>query len=246
MSKSSGMKFPKVHGLIRRRLLVNFRIDPDVAQQQIPAPFRPKLHAGYAVGGICLIRLENIRPKRFPSILGLSSENAAHRFAVVWGDEGAEQEGVYIPRRDSGSLLNHLAGGRLFPGEHHRAHFEVVDTGDSVHLQMRSSDHSVAISVAATAASELPSGSIFESLEAASAFFEPGSLGYSATAGGRKLDGIVLRTKHWLIRPLHVDTVESSYFADHSRFPAGSIAFDCALVMRDIAHEWHSATEMYV
>jgi Uncharacterized conserved protein (COG2071) len=240
------MKFPKVHGLIRRRLLVNFRIDPDVAQQQIPAPFRPKLHAGYAVGGICLIRLENIRPKRFPGILGLSSENAAHRFAVVWGDEGGEQEGVYIPRRDSGSLLNHLAGGRLFPGEHHRAHFKVVDTGDSVQLQMRSSDNAVSISVAATAASQLASRSIFESLEAASAFFEPGSLGYSATAGGRKLDGIVLCTKHWLVQPLHVESVESSYFADNSRFPVGSIAFDCALIMRDIAHEWHSATEMYV
>lgn len=240
------MKFPKVHGLIRRRLLVNFRIDPDVAQRQLPAPFSPKLHAGYAVGGICLIRLENIRPKRFPGILGLSSENAAHRFAVIWNDEGGEQEGVYIPRRDSGSLLNHLAGGRLFPGEHHRARFDVVDTGDSVRLRMSSSDQAVSINVAATAVSELPPGSIFESLEAASSFFEPGSLGYSATAGGRKLDGIVLRTKNWCVQPLRVDSVESSYFHDPSRFPAGSIAFDCALIMRDIAHEWHSATERHL
>lgn len=240
------MKIPKIHGVIRRRLLVNFRIDPDVAQRQIPAPFRPKLHAGYAVGGICLIRLENIRPKRFPGILGLSSENAAHRFAVVWDDAAGEQEGVYIPRRDSGSLLNHLAGGRLFPGEHHRASFQIVDTGDSVQLQMKSADHSVCVSVVAAAVPEFPSGSIFESLEAASAFFEPGSLGYSAKAGSRNLDGIVLTTRNWVVQPLRVDSVNSSYFADQSRFPAGSIAFDCALIMRDIAHEWHSAAEMYV
>ena len=240
------MRIPKVHGVIRRRLLVNFRIDPDVAQQQIPRPFRPKLHAGYAIGGICLIRLENIRPKRFPGILGLSSENAAHRFAVVWDDAGDEKEGVYIRRRDSGSLLNHLAGGRLFPGEHHRAHFDIVDKGESVQLQMRSSDGSVSLSVAATAVGDFPSGSIFESLGAASAFFEPGSLGYSEIAGRRKLDGIVLHTKNWTVQPLRIESVESSYFADQSRFPAGSIAFDCALIMRDIAHEWHSAAEMYV
>ena len=52
------MRLPRVHGVIRRRLLVNFRLDPDVAQRQLPASFHPKLHDGHAVAGICLIRLE--------------------------------------------------------------------------------------------------------------------------------------------------------------------------------------------
>jgi len=29
-------------------------------------------------------------------------------------------------------------------------------------------------------------------------------------------------------------------------FPAGSVTFDCALIMRNIAHEWHAAAEMYI
>jgi len=58
------MKVPKVHGVIGRRLLVNFRVEPEVIQRQLPQPFRPKLHDGHAVAGICLIRLENIRPRR--------------------------------------------------------------------------------------------------------------------------------------------------------------------------------------
>jgi hypothetical protein len=33
--------------------------------------------------------------------------------------------------------------------------------------------------------------------------------------------------------------VESSFFEDRSLFPAGSVEFDCALVMRGIDHEWH-------
>jgi hypothetical protein len=240
------MRFPRVHGIIRRRLLVNFRIDPEVAQRQLPAPFRPKLHAGSAVGGICLIRLEGIRPRRFPEMFGLSSENAAHRFAVLWNDADGEHEGVYIPRRDSSSLLNHLAGGRIFPGEHHRARFDVSDDGTRVLLDMESSDQSVKVKVAATVVSELPAGSIFESTASASSFFEPGSLGYSATTGGHKLDGIVLRTDTWEVQPLCIESVASSYFSNPALFPAGSIDFDCALIMRNIAHEWESAAAMYV
>ena len=60
------MQVPNVHGVIRRRLLVNFRVESAVMQRHLPSPFRPKLHDGHAVAGICLIRLEDIRPKRFP------------------------------------------------------------------------------------------------------------------------------------------------------------------------------------
>ena len=68
------MRMPKVHGVIRRRILVNFRVAPEVIQRLLPDPFRPKLHRGQAIAGICLIRLEDIRPVRFPRMVGFSSE----------------------------------------------------------------------------------------------------------------------------------------------------------------------------
>ena len=99
---------------------MNYRIIPEFIQPLLPPKFRPKLHEGLAIGGICLIRLEKIRAQGLPSFVGMSSENAAHRIAVVWDDDqGREQEGVYIPRRDTDSNFNRLAGGRLFPGEQH-------------------------------------------------------------------------------------------------------------------------------
>src|SRR5262245_4038109 len=206
------MNLPKVHGVIGRRLLVNFRADPNVIRRQLPTPFRPKLHDGHAVAGICLIRLEDIRPKRFPRMLGLSSENAAHRIAVVWDDETGAHEGVYIPRRDTGSLMNHLAGGRLFPGEHQRAAFQVEDDHDRISLDMQSADGRVRVTVSGRTASALPPASIFGSVAAASAFFEPGSVGYSVTASGKRLDGVVLTTHSWSVAPLAMETVFSSYF----------------------------------
>ncbi len=240
------MRFPKVHGIIRRRLLVNFRVEPAVIRRQLPAPFRPKLYGGYAIAGICLIRLEGIRPRRVPRLLGLSSENAAHRIAVLWEDHGSVQEGVYIPRRDTSSLISHLGGGRIFPGEHHRANFEVSESGGRIALHMRAADGSIQVDVVVQAARDLPPSSVFHSVSEASAFFEPGSVGYSATADAHRLDGVVLQTRSWTVEALAVEQAYSSYFADESLFPPGSVTFDCALLMRNIAHEWHAAPEMFL
>jgi Uncharacterized conserved protein (COG2071) len=240
------MQVPKVHGVIGRRLLVNFRAEPAVVQRLLPLPFRPKLHDGHAVAGICLIRLEDIRPRRFPRMLGLSSENAAHRIAVLWDDAGGSHEGVYIPRRDTGSLMNHLVGGRLFPGEHHRATFRVEDAHDRIALRMVSADARVQVDVAGRVAEALPADSIFRKVAEASAFFEPGSTGYSVTASGRRLDGVVLKTHSWSVAPLAIERVSSTYFANETLFPAGSVTFDCALIMRNVTHEWQAGAPMYI
>ena len=239
------MRIPVIKGTIKRRLLVNFRADPAAVQRILPQSFRPKLHRGFSLIGICLIRLEQIRPAGLPSALGLSSENAAHRIAVEWTEGGIQREGVFIPRRDTGSFLNRVAGGRVFPGEHHAASFSVVDTGRHLDFSMRSQDGSVAVKVVGDDADSLPASSCFGSLVEASAFFEGGSLGYSVTRDGERLDGLLLRTLDWRVRALSVTEVHSSFFADRQRFPDGSIEFDHALIMRDILHEWHKAEDLY-
>jgi hypothetical protein len=241
------LSLPVVEGVIRRRVLVNFRVDAAVMQSQLPTRFTPKLQAGYAVAGMCLIRLEEVRPKALPRAVGVSSENVAHRVAVRWtDDEGAPREGVYIPRRDTGSRLNHLAGGRLFPGEHHLASFAVGGSEGVISISVRSRDSEVSVEIAGRVAESLPPTSIFKSLGETSAFFEAGSLGYSVTSEAGRLDGIELTTKQWRVEPLALDKIYSSYFADESKFPPGSVEFDHALIMRDIAHEWRGAPGMYV
>lgn len=241
------MRLPAITGIIRRRMLVNFRVDPEVMQRHLPSRFRPKLHQGYAVAGICLIRLEQIRPKGLPPLAGLHSENAAHRVAVLWeGEDRQLQEGVFIPRRDTNSRLNHWAGGRIFPGEHHRATFITQQADAEISLAMQSADKSISVHVAGTITDTLPQSSIFSSLADASAFFETGSLGYSVTATADRLDGLTLQTKQWHVEALKIKEVSSSYFANETMFPPGSIAFDHALIMRNIEHEWHGAPDLYV
>src|ERR1700740_3560918 len=101
------MRLPLIRGVIKRRMLLNYRVDASVLAAFLPPPFRPKLYRGPAIAGVCLIRMEQIRPAGCPAAFGISSENAAHRVAVTWNDKsGNEKEGVFIPRRDTGSLLN--------------------------------------------------------------------------------------------------------------------------------------------
>jgi uncharacterized protein YqjF (DUF2071 family) len=240
------MRLPTIEGIIRRRMLVNFRVDPGVIQGLLPSRLRPKLHQGQAVAGVCLIRLEHVRPKMFPEIVGISSENAAHRIAVVWDEDGRTQEGVFIPRRDTNSEINHLLGGRVFPGEQHKATFKVDETDGRITFSMKSEDGEVAVDLTGNMSDELPQTSIFQSLAEASAFFEAGSLGYSATADANRLDGMRLQTTQWRVEPLQVERVYSSYFADVAKFPKGSAQFDHALIMRNIAHEWHAASDLRV
>lgn len=241
------MKIPTIAGVIRRRILVNFRVDPKVMQRQLPSRFRPKLHNGYAVAGICLIHLEHIRPKLVPDFLGINSENAAHRVAVLWNDEnGVEREGVFIPRRDTNSLTNHLLGGRVFPGEHNRASFTVEQSEPEIRFSMKSVDEKVAVSFKGRPTDDLPETSIFINLAEASSFFETGSLGYSVTRDHNRLDGLTLETKQWHVEAFRLTEVYSTYFADEEAFPKGSIEFDHALIMRNIEHEWHSAPDLYL
>jgi hypothetical protein len=234
------MGLPAVHGVIARRLLVNYRVAPDAIASLLPKPFRPKLVGGNAVAGICLIRLSEIRPRGMPAALGHSSENAAHRIAVEWEQDGKLREGVFIPRRDTNSRLNTLLGGRLFPGVHHLAQFTVLEEADRFRVALQSADAQTRVEVSGQVTTSLPANSVFGSIADASTFFESGAIGYSATKQPNHFHGLELRSLSWNLEPLAVDHVTSSFFEDASRFSNGAAAFDSAFVMRGIRHEWHA------
>jgi hypothetical protein len=234
------MRTPRISSVVERRLLVNYRVDPAIAARLVPAHMRPQLVNGRAVAGICLIRLGRLRPSGLPAALGMRSENAAHRIAVEWDGPAGLETGVYIPRRDSGSLLTVLAGGRLFPGEHHAARFDVRETADELHVAFASRDETAAVSVDVRTTSRFKSSGLFADLAEASAFFQRGAAGFSATGDGDRLDGLELETDRWRVEPVEVVSARSTFFDDRDLFPEGSAVLDGALLMREMPATWRA------
>lgn len=238
------LHLPVMRGVIERRMLVNFRCDPDVVAKLLPAPFRPKLVGDFAMAGICLVRLGNVRPGFVPAAAGITSENAAHRIAVEWEENGVTQEGVFIPRRDTSSRLNRLAGGRLFPAVAHAADFRVWESNNRFKLELRSVDGVTFVRVAARVAETVAPGSVFRDLEEVSQFFQTGGVGWSARPAVGEFDGVELCCNRWQMEPLTVERVETSFFDDRERFPAGTAIFDSAFLMRNVSHEWRARGRM--
>ena len=237
------MKIPAIQGIIDRRILINYNVDEQTIRNFLPSPFEPKLVNGKGVAGICLIRLKEIRPSGLPRQLGISSENGAHRIAVTWKENGSTKEGVYIPRRDTNSFLNSWAGGRIFPGVHNLAEFNVNESNGNYQVAFKSKD-GTSLSIEAEESELWNEQSLFEDLACASEFFEKGSVGFSPIPRTNQFQGLELKVENWKVSTLKVRSVQSSFFENEQLFPKGTLKFDNALLMRNITHKWNGLSKM--
>jgi uncharacterized protein YqjF (DUF2071 family) len=222
---------------VARRLLVNYRIEPEVVAAKLPSPFRPQLVSGWTVGGMCFLRLSNVRPAGSPARFGLTSENVAHRFAVEWDDVDGRHIGVYVPRRDTSSRLASWSGGWFFPGAYSPARFDSDELGDSLHIDVTSRDGEVRLSASAQD-SEAPEDQLFKSVADAVEFFQAGAVGYSLAGDTNCFEGVRLVSSSWDMSPASVDHVSSSLFDDQRRFPEGTCHLDSGFVMRNLPVRW--------
>jgi len=235
---------PKIQGVIARRVLLNFRADPDVVQRLLPASLEVDRQHGHAIVGICLIRLENERVRGVPSVLGFSSENMAHRVAIQYPSSEGIRSGVFIWRRDTNQRFVELVGGRAFPGVHKHARFQVVEDQDRVAMNVSSSDGEADVCFSARVSRKWRPTPSFGSFDEVSEFFKKGDCGFSCSRRGDALEGLQLKTPKWEMTPLEVESHHSAFYSDAQRFPSGSLEFDCGLLMRGIAHEWHQLTDI--
>lgn len=186
-----------------------------------------------------------MRPRSLRKWVGLRSENAVHRVAVEWDSPAGIKTGVYIPRRDSDSIINVAVGGRLFPGEHHRADFEVSESSEQIRVAFAARDGSAEVDVTVKLEDQLRGSRLFSDTDAASAFFERGSVGFSETHDPTRFDGLALHTDAWRVSAAEVLAAHSSFFSDTSAFPTGSAQLDCALVMRRIPVTWEALAPLH-
>lgn len=218
----------EVRAHLRRRLLISYRLDPDVAASLLPDGSRPQLVDGSAFAGVCVLGLESIRPTWMPRRWGLRSENAAHRMAVEWDGADGPEQGVFIFERHSSAWHPVLFGGRLFPGVHRKARFRIDEADGRYAVSMAAGAHSLEADV--EVGGEW-SSSMFDTVEDASEFYRAGHVGWSRGHDGHRVEPVALTTDAWKVEPARLHTLKSSFF---DALPAGSAVFDSVVVMRDL------------
>jgi hypothetical protein len=232
--------FRSVEGRIERRLLLNMRVEAGAVSNVLPAPFRPQTVDGWAIAGVCLIRLTGLRPTGVPGIVGLTSENAAHRIAVEWDDHGQIRTGVWIPQRHTSSRLSVALGGLAFSAVHSLATFEVDDSDDGLSIRVANGGGEL-VSVTCRPHDGEPAGSVLSTMSNAEAFFRCGSVGFSPSRDRRRHDAVDLSLGGWNLQPLEILDARSSIL-EHL-VPTGAAAtWDSAFVMRDLPCRWRDST----
>jgi hypothetical protein len=211
----------------------------------LPAPFNPRLYKGVGVGGICMIRFLGLRPRFTPSQFGIDSENAAHRIAVEWDLNGEKFEGVYIPKRNTSSRFNYLAGGRVFPGIFQMSRFHVLERNDMYQVKItEQSENEPMVFFDGEVSPHLLGNSIFPNLETASEFFVKSAVGYSISKDQSHFQGMELRLMEWDIKPMKINQAFVRLFEEDRHFPKGTTVLDSAMLMRNLRHEWHRIPEI--
>jgi hypothetical protein len=233
---------PVMAGTMARRILINYRADPEVVARQIPPSLELNLVNGFAMVGLCLIRMERLRPNFLPFDFGMCSENIAHRVAVTYQENGERKPGVFIWRRETDSRLIAALGGRAFAGVHQRAEISIDEHGNEIQVQARTVDGKADVRLHAATTAEWNPTRLFPSFAMASDFLRAGCCGFSLGHDETSLEAMTLRTLSWKMTPLALRSLSSAFYEDEDRFPPGSIALDHALLMRGIALEWHAGT----
>ena len=236
------MKLFNIVGNIERRILVNYRFDPEVLSKLLPSPFRPRVINGYAVGGMCLIRFNKMRPNFFPEFLGSSSENGTHRFCIEWDDNGKVKKGVFVMQRFTNSKLHELGSNILSPGALSFAEFKIEEENNkySVEFMSKNGDQ---VKLVVTGNGQFHS-EVYSSIEEVSNDFKTDSIGFSPFKNNI-FYGVKLVTKSWKVSPLDLISIKSSFFENEEFFPKGSAQVDHCLLMENIGHSWSKVDSVY-
>lgn len=224
---------PAMDATIERRIFVTYRADPDAVRPLVPERYDLRLTDGWAIGGVCLLRLGNTRPRHMPRWVGVSSENAAHRISIV-GPDG--EPAIWSPRRDTDSHLTARLGRTLYPSAPGTARFDIGQDDERFNVQAVDADGHTVASIDATRTDALATTSVFADVAALDDYYRSTRHGYSPTSDPESDGCITVDFEQGEITPLAVRRSHSTVF--DPLVAAGSAALDHVVLMRQLSSTW--------
>lgn len=223
------------------RIIVLYRCAPQRLGPLLPDGLAPREFRGYALAGLALVRRRIWRgalwPERMSTVANLLHFVDSHRER---DDLGAGE--TLVLRCDTSSRLSAiLRTPRRFRQRQNHAQFRIRQESGAISIDCRSDDRSMHVAFRARPQRDPPDSSLFRSPEQLRQLLHeqlryldllPSTDRPKAAAG----EGV---RRHLI--PLRVEHLQSSYFDDTERFPAGAAEFDSAYWLRSEEVVWLGA-----
>ena len=233
------MHVPPLRGRCRWRALFAWKIDPVVARRLVPAPLRPKLVQGTALGAVDAMGLHGLRPRIVPGPLGLSLGMCTHLIAAEWKDGSHYRDVLYVIRRDVDVHLLGRAGGLLLPGKSHGARIQSRDELTDISIACQSLDQRCELDLAGHIGAQWPKHGLFDSPAAMMDLLGNRSGGRIAFDDAGHGTLIQLEAKPECAEPLTITRHHSTLFAG-TLIPSGAAQIESAVLLRNLVCAWRS------
>ncbi len=231
------MHSPPLRGRCPRRALFTWRLDPVAARRVVPAPLRPRVVHGSAVGAVDCMRLERLRPRILPGALGLSMEMCTHLIPAEWDDNGVRRDVLYVLRRDVQVSGLGRAGGLLLPGHPHPASIQVFDEDTQLQVSVNSKDEVCQLDLGGTLAGQWKESVLFSNGQQLMRILGNQAGGFLVFDDNGSGDLIELEAHPELAEPLDLQRSHSSLF-EGGLIPKGAAQPDAAVVLRNLVCLW--------
>ncbi|MHB0957569.1 MAG: hypothetical protein ACYC0X_26110 [Pirellulaceae bacterium] len=221
-------------GVVDRRVLILYRVVPEVLSEALPWGVRALEIHGRAVAGIAFARHRMAKSRLLPARL-VSSHTASHFVVVTGSQQSGGRDAALVTRCDCSSRFRLWIGGRPI---YHHARFRVVEERESLELVGDSDDRAMHLSLRAHVVRNLPHGSIFRTPGQAMEFLRACAGELDLTLGGAVEMDTSETGRRLRLQPLKVERLESSIFENLRRGALERVEFDSAYWVRDDEFAW--------
>jgi uncharacterized protein DUF2071 len=222
-------------GTIERCWLFTYQTPADEARSLVPLTLELVTRGGCAFWNIVVCRIRAMRPKGFPTFMGVSYWHVAYRFYVRFHPQsGPPIEGLYFLRSDCDSRLMAGMGNLLTDYNFHPAGIAVSEQAPLLRIAIQSPDCPAQAALDRAKPPQLPAHSQFSSLEEAAAFLKYKPFGISLdVAGSANVVAIRRDEAAWQSRLVHVVSADWRFFEGKTVRP--EICYEVA----SIAYQWN-------
>jgi len=224
-----------VVGVLSRCWLFTYRTPIASAQHLLPQPLEPVIHNGYAFWNVVVSLVQHMRPRYFPSFVGITYWHIAYRLYVRLPLQNEKAiEGLYFLRSDCDNRFMAIAGNLMTDFCFHIANVQIQEQEALIDIRIDELEASAQVCLLKSDEPRLSPTSAFTSLEEAADFLKYKPNGISIQRNGAaNVVRIARQEDLWRYRLMHVEKAHWSFFDSMDVQP------EICYQIEPIAYQWN-------